>query len=143
MTESEQRRFLTKFRVGDGCWEWTASVRRDGYGQFRLDGRVVSAHRVSYGLFVGPIPEGLTLDHLCRNRLCVRPDHLEPVTLCENILRGESLPAQNARKTQCPQGHAYDEANTRIGRHGWRVCRTCHRDRERERRGLDRDAGMV
>jgi hypothetical protein len=107
-----------------GCWFWEGSTHAAGYGCYgaRL------AHRLSYEAFIGPIPDGLTLDHLCRNRRCVNPRHLEPVTIAENVLRGESLPARNARKTHCPKGHPYDESNTYISpRTGWRQCRACQR----------------
>ena len=92
-------------------------------------------HRAIYEKFVGPIPDGLTIDHLCRNRLCVNPAHLEPVTLAANVLRGESLPAKNARKTHCPKGHPYDETNTHITKQGWRICKACNRERQRSPRG--------
>ena len=108
-----------------GCWVWQRSVRGDGYGQLWLVGdRRPLAHRY-----------GLQLDHLCRNRGCVNPAHLEPVTRKENVLRGVGFAAQNARKTHCPRGHEYDEANTylRPGR-GSRHCRTCDREKRREQR---------
>lgn len=112
------------------CWMWTASLRADGYGQFRIggraDGRTVRAHRVAYELLIGPIPEGLVIDHLCRNRACVNPDHLEPVTHKVNVLRGEGVSAKAARATSCPYGHAYDKANTYWRRDGRRYCRACH-----------------
>ena len=129
-------RLATKFTVGDGCWEWTASKPR-GYGQLMVDGRMRRAHRVVYETFVGPIPEGLVLDHLCCNPSCVRPDHLEPVTQVENVSRGRAG-MHNALKTHCPQGHPYDEKNTYLqpgtaGRfRDGRQCRTCRRDRSRE-----------
>lgn len=118
-------RLADKILVGDGCWEWTAS--RDGYGYGQVydhaSGRMMKAHRAAYEALVGPIPAGLDLDHLCRNRGCVRPDHLEPVTRGENVRRGRA--GENMRsKTHCPQGHPYDEANTRLYR-GRRYCRAC------------------
>lgn len=83
-------RIADKFTVGDGCWEWTASRTLDGYGQIHIgpDRQMGYGHRVVYEMLVGPIPEGLQLDHLCRNRGCTRPDHLEPVTQAENLRRG-------------------------------------------------------
>lgn len=108
------------------CWLWLACQDGKGYGLFWV-GRYVRAHRFAYELLVGPIPEGLQLDHLCRVRHCVNPAHLEPVTNRENVLRGEGLPAQAARKTHCPHGHPYDEANTLGRSDGSRVCRTCNR----------------
>lgn len=113
-----------------GCWVWTAGVAAKGYGQFRLNGKMEKAHRVAYELSVGPIPEGLVIDHLCRNRACVNSDHLETVTAVENTRRGDTWKL-NAAKTRCPQGHPYDEANTYISRDGWRGCRICRRDQTR------------
>jgi hypothetical protein len=118
-------RFWTKVRrASTGCWEWTAGTTARGYGIFQADGRSQRAHRVAYEALVGPIADSLVIDHLCRTRHCVRPDHLEPVTLKENVLRGTGLTAQNRLKTHCPNGHPYDEANTRI-RRGRRECRAC------------------
>lgn len=92
------------------------------------------AHRISYEMLIGPIPSGLQLDHLCRVRHCVNPQHLEPVTNRVNSLRGISLPAQNHRKTHCPQGHAYTPDN--VYYHGagnrWRICATCQKARSTE-----------
>src|SRR5882672_6137680 len=90
--------------LGD-CWLWTGSRTRKGYGRVQWDGRTVQAHRLVYELLVGPIPVGLYLDHLCRNPRCVRPDHCEPVSNGENVLRGFGPPAVNARKTHCLRGH--------------------------------------
>lgn len=111
------------------CWLWTAYAMDNGYGKFshgtRATTKCVLAHRFAYELEIGPIPAGLELDHLCLVRLCVRPRHLEPVTGLVNNLRSSSPPAENARKTHCPRGHLYDEANTRITADGWRICRAC------------------
>ena len=95
--------------------------------------RLRRAHRLYYELEKGPIPKGLTLDHLCRVRCCVNPDHLEPVTLVENVMRGESLFAQQVKRTHCPQGHPYAGDKLRITRKGERKCRTCDRDQHRKR----------
>jgi hypothetical protein len=121
-------RFLRLVSIGDGCWEWLGSRHGKGYGHFAVRGTTtrMKAHRYSYELFRGPIPEGMTLDHLCRNRSCVNPSHLEPVTNRENILRGEGLAARCARQTHCKYGHPFDEANTVVTKRQ-RICRTCHR----------------
>jgi len=137
--ESTKDRFYKKLSPPDenGCRKWTGSKTRDGYGRFWMEGKNTTAHRAAYLIEVGPIPDGLDLDHVkargCRSRLCTTVAHLEPVTSRENNLRGDSPTAQNARKTQCDKGHPFDEANTRIRGAGRRECRTCHRERERER----------
>jgi len=114
----------------NGCWDWIGSQDGWGYGQFRHNGRLVMAHRAIYERLVGPIAVGLTLDHLCRNPACGNPAHLEPVTNRENILRGESFAAQNARRTHCQRGHPFDATNTRImnDKYHTRTCRQCQRD---------------
>jgi len=120
-------RFWSKVdRTGgdDACWLWQGAISTDGYGLFWLT-KSRKAHRVAYELVKGEIPAGLTLDHLCRVRNCVNPDHLEPVSNYENLMRSPIAPAAvHARTTHCPQGHPYDEKNTRWYR-GWRYCRTC------------------
>ena len=116
----------------DGCWTWGLARTGGGYG---VVGQTM-AHRFSYEVFVGPIPDGLTLDHLCENPPCVNPDHLEPVTLAENLRRSHRSPrlSRNQAKTHCPKGHPYDEANTGIhGQTGQRICRPCHRARNNAR----------
>jgi len=109
----------------NGCWVWPKSLRR-GYGQYWLNGQARSAHRTVYELLIGPIREGLQLDHLCRVRNCVNPDHLEQVTNAENARRGNT--GIHCRdKTECPRGHSYDEANTYVNPSGSRECRACRR----------------
>jgi hypothetical protein len=117
---------MDKVETTESCWEWTASKTRDGYGQFSIDGQTRKAYRVVYELFYGPVPEGLTIDHLCRNRGCVNPNHLEAVTHAENMGRGAW-----ALKTHCPRGHLYDDENTRWHR-GRRFCIACQKIRGRE-----------
>ena len=116
------------------CWLWDACRGRDDYGVFRLNGKNVRAHRWAYEFCIGPIPEGLELDHLCRTHACVEPDHVEPVTSRENTFRSSIAPAAiNARKTHCAKGHQYNEVNTRWYL-GSRKCRTCNRLRNARRR---------
>ena len=124
-------------RQSDGqCWNWRASKNAEGYGKIVFDGRLSLAHRVSYECLVAPIPRGLVLDHLCRNRGCVNPIHLEAVSNRENLLRGKTLPAANVLKIHCPQGHPYSPENTYINPAGARVCRSCCRLRAANRRAI-------
>lgn len=114
----------------DACWPWKASYGSAGYGQFSPDTShrrgPKGAHRVAYELTVGPVPEGLELDHLCRNRACCNPAHLEPVTHRENVARSPvALSAINARKTHCKRGHSLSEDNVYRVKRGWRQCKTC------------------
>lgn len=132
---SVEQRFWAKVNKTETCWFWTATLNNRGYGEF---GRFGLAHRYAYELLVGPIPIGLTLDHLCRQPACVRPDHLEPVTLRENVLRGKGWSGRNAIKTHCPQGHPYDEVNTRWYRNQ-RNCRVCSRECSARRRRASKD----
>ena len=127
-------RFWPKVDMTSTCWVWTASQFRSGYGKFYFEGRAQEAHRAAYQLLVGPIPEGLVIDHLCRNRLCVNPAHLEPVTSVENVMRGESVPARRARQSHCKRGHEFTVANTYVSKRGHRTCRRCHADNMARRR---------
>ena len=123
--ENLHKRFWAKVNKTDTCWLWTASTKDGVYGQFKYEGQMVRAHRVSYELFVGPIPNGWTIDHLCRVPLCVRPSHLETVPKTINTLRGFGPTAKNKRKTHCISGHLFDETNTFIRKNGNRACRKC------------------
>jgi len=129
-------RFWAKVRVSEnGCWEWMGA-RAKGYAHFsvgsRIDGsyRSIRGHRLAYETMIGPIPPLLEPDHLCRNRACVQPEHIELVTMRENILRGNGPSALNARKTHCLRGHPFDEINTCSLRTGKRECRACRRLRQ-------------
>ena len=129
-------RFWSKVEFTGSCWLWRASrAGRMGYGSFWNGSAQVLAHRWAYEFCVGPIPEGLTIDHLCLVVLCVRPDHLEPVSNRENVLRGGGACAQNARKTQCKRGHELTENNIyrRPGRPRERECLMCRTQQQIER----------
>jgi len=133
MSNTLYQRFWAKVNKTDTCWLWTACAR-GGYGQISAGGRsrkILSAHRVAYEMLVGPIPEGLDLDHLCRVTLCVNPKHLEPVTHRENLLRGESPSAKHARKTECLRGHPLSGANLYTDPKGRRQCRICRNESKR------------
>jgi hypothetical protein len=125
--DSPVHRLLEFLPFGDECWEWQGNRRANGYGSFWMDGSSRLAHRAVYELLVGPIPDGLQIDHLCRNRACVNPSHLEVVDARTNVLRSMNLAALNARKTHCKHGHPFDEANTAVLANGSRRCRTCGR----------------
>ncbi len=130
--------FWRQVNKTDTCWLWTGKdVTPNGYGRFtyrvsQWHQRRTMAHRWAYEELVDPIPEGMTLDHLCGVNLCVNPAHLELVSLRENILRSDNPMAQNARKTHCPVGHPYDEANTYMNQKGERICKECSRTKARE-----------
>lgn len=119
-------RFWPKVDKTDGCWNWTGARHPEGYGRFmKTRGVLVLAHRFAYELTIGPIADDLTIDHLCRNTSCVRPDHLEPVSRAENALRA----SRNASKTHCDNGHEFTEANTYVppARPNVRACRACRK----------------
>jgi len=127
-------RFALRYEVQpNGCWLWTG-FSDHGYGRIGLGNTYLYAHRASYELHVGPIPDGLVIDHLCRNTLCVNPDHLEPVTAGENMRRGYAVPLRvSARRDRpCPAGHERTEANVRIDpKSGKLFCRPCQRETQR------------
>lgn len=139
-------RFWPKVARGadDQCWEWRGARNRSGYGIFRVGGggtSPVNAYRVAYEIVVGVIPEGLFLDHLCRNRACVNPGHLEPVTPKVNTLRGAGPTAKNALRTHCKRGHEFTPENT-IAHPLGRNCRECRRLADRARRDRKKIEGV-
>lgn len=119
-----------------GCWEWTKGRFTYGYGKISVKHKAWGAHRVHYQLVKGEIPEGLVLDHLCKNPPCINPDHLEAVTQWENNRRGDGISSRNLVKTHCVNGHEFIESNTIVGKNR-RGCRQCNlaylRKRDRER----------
>ncbi len=128
-----EERFWANVSKGPKCWTWLAGKNAKGYGYISVDGKNQLAHRVSYTLENGPIPSSYELDHLCRQPDCVRASHLEPVTHLENVRRGQAGKINNhsSRKTHCPKGHPYDDANIYVFRRH-RACRTCHRHQVKE-----------
>ena len=115
------------------CWVWTGAKTGNGYGNYYVStNKWACAHTVVFEALVGPVPPDQELDHLCRVRRCVNPDHLEPVTHSENIARG-NVGAFNRAKSACPKGHAFDDRNTRMYM-GRRYCRACSRERKARRR---------
>lgn len=132
-------RFWSKVDASGDCWEWTAARQPSGHGRFYIDGKVQRAHRVAYELLVGPIPDGLHIDHLCLNTSCVNPDHLEPVTAGTNVLRGYGPTAMEARQTHCKHGHLFNASNT-YWRGRKRQCRECAKLHQRRLRAERRAA---
>lgn len=131
-------RFWAKVSQKDpvSCWEWLGQINQGGYGVIGLGRRSegkAQAHRVAYELVISPIPPGLQLDHLCRNRSCVNPAHLEPVTQRVNMSRGQSPAARGARATHCPQKHPYSGDNLYVYPDGSRWCKACRREGMRRR----------
>jgi hypothetical protein len=129
MKKTPMERYEKRIDKTDTCWLWTGSKHRLGYGRINVGkGKIRSAHVVVYEIHIGLVPEGLELDHLCRVRNCVNPDHLEPVTHEENIARATPF----WYKTHCPRGHEHNEKNTYINPKGRRICRTCTNRQGRE-----------
>ena len=109
-----------------GCWLWIAGLFDTGYGQFSVNGKPTLAHRFAYIAYIGNIPDGLEIDHLCRVRCCVNPDHMEPVSTKTNVLRGAGVTAINAKKTHCKRGHLFTDENTiKVKSPPGRGCRAC------------------
>lgn len=143
LRERQVENFVAKIRFSDECWLWTAARTPRGYPVFGAK----RAHRVAYEMFVGPIPKGMTLDHLCHtrsttcpggracwHRACVNPDHLEPVSAVENVMRGLSFAPANASRTHCVAGHEFSPANTRLRPYKGGVKRVCVECRNRRQR---------
>lgn len=136
--KSIKERLLEKIiKDKNGCWNWTAFINKGGYSIIMIQGKPRRGHRISYEEFIGEIPHKLDLDHLCRNRKCINPKHLEPVTRKENLRRsplkphlcgGAALAKIKKSKTHCLRGHPYTGQNLKMSSNGkWRVCRECNR----------------
>ncbi len=133
----------TRVDPSTGCWTWTGRLDRGGYGKIQHDGRTRQVHRLAAELMAAPFDPGLTIDHLCRNRACWNPAHLEAVSNRTNILRGVGPTAMNAAKTHCVNGHELTPDNIRRrpgDRAHHRECLACHRARERARRKARRSS---
>lgn len=125
-----------------GCWVWTGPLTTHGYGATNFQRRQVKAHQAAFRIWKGEVPAGMCIDHLCRNRACFNPDHLECVTVRENTLRGVGPSAVAATVTHCPSGHEYTEPNTYVSRKGQRVCRVCRATQNREYRARAKATGQ-
>lgn len=129
LTAQQQARFWAKVQKTESCWLWMAcrGGSNGGYGKLAVNHKPFYAHRVAYEIAIGPIPDGLQLDHLCRNPICVNPAHLEPVTSRVNLLRGNTLTAKQAAQTHCKRGHLLEGENLKIAhlKKGKRECRIC------------------
>ena len=134
MTDLVLERFWDKVEVNQitNCWNFT-SMLRNGYGRFKINNKILSAHRFAYEINKGKIPEGLKLDHLCRNPSCVNPDHLEIVTQKENVLRGIAPSALAVRNNKCIRGHDLTGMNLYVSKtNNERICKECCKIRRRE-----------
>lgn len=122
----------------NGCWLWTSTINYSGYAYFWYEGSCKRAHRVIFEHFNGKIESNYELDHLCSNRNCVNPFHLEKVSHKENVKRGRVY-YQNEHKTHCPYGHSYSGDNLAFTKEGWRRCRACGRRKYYERKTMRQD----
>lgn len=127
---AEERFWAKVVQNDEGCWEWQGYIAQNGYGRFQWEGRESYPHRFAHERFVGQIPEGFDIDHLCRNRRCVNPTHLEAVPRIVNAQRGEHPNVVQGRLGHCRRGHPYNEKNTYIYRN-MRQCRRCKQERRR------------
>jgi HNH endonuclease len=148
MADTTHERFWSKVALGvDGCWLWVGATMSNGYGRFGIGGtKIVLAHRWSYESMVSEIPPGLVIDHLCRNRACVNPWHLEPVPQKVNVLRGrgpELLRARRSGATHCSRGHEFTPGNTYTDKRGQRSCKSCARVADRDRKRVVRALAKV
>jgi hypothetical protein len=124
-------KFFAKIKHSSGCWLWAGYINKKGYGQLGFEGKICRAHRVSYEFFVGPLIQGLVIDHLCNNPSCVNPFHLNQTTNKENVARGTSPTAQNKRKKVCLKGHPLIEENVYKEGDG-RKCITCRKNQKKQ-----------
>lgn len=143
-SERVKERLAEGYRIDSetGCWIWDKAKNHGGYGVMRVHGRQKRTHRIAYELYVGQIQDGLQIDHLCRVRACCNPDHLEPVTARENVMRSDGFAAINARKVVCVNGHELTGDNVRIDR-GHRTCKPCLWERDAEYRAQRKARGNV
>ena len=127
------KRVLSRITVNNqGCWEWKSPLHDGGYATMSVDDKSQYIHRLIYEYYHGQIQSDLQIDHLCRNRKCVNPIHLELVTQKENIMRGKGVGVLNSLKTQCPKGHPYTKENLIMYKDGSKKCRICHNERQKQ-----------
>ena len=127
--KSDKQRFFEKIKHNGLCWEWKGCKLESGYGMFSLNGKLGYAHRASYILFRGLIQTKFVVHHLCKNRSCVNPIHLESITQKDNLLKGDSFQGANGRKTHCIHGHKLTPDNCYTSS-GYRDCKTCRKIRD-------------
>ena len=140
------KRFMTKVDVTDDCWNWIGQKTVDGYGILTFTNKKIKkkkyVHRLSYEHYKQEIPPKMTIDHLCRNRRCVNPDHLECVTNVENVMRGQGITVVNKAKTHCDNGHEFSSENTYVTSKGYRQCQICKRFAKARSRLKSRSVGQ-